>query len=580
MSKEPENTVRKHLSEADILTLMAIRGMSENTFKPLKGLDPKVYRPRTTTEEWKAIKASRPKLEKAKKKKPIERVPSDAAKLIKRISGNSNLTKDEKFEVLEKHLEVDRQKLSGWAEQIKSPIKSSQFSKAKNNTFRKAKRYLISSAQNASPANKDLLLNMEAYADHIGAEIMIIATRYRNPTSVWHTDGEFWDEAVHPYLTASRHTLHKHLEVLGDLKVQATSPNPTNGIELFGDKRSCIVGAPKIEFRSLPVLPEQDQKFLYSTGSVTAPSFTESVAGGRAAEHHSHGFIVVEIESDDVVHCRNVSAHKDGTFNDLIFRVEGGEVATEEVPIMVFGDSHFAQKDESVTKAFRGVCSDLSVSEAILHDVYDSESLNLHNIKDPIVQSELQKAGRDSIDKEIDQMHEELLWFEERMKKTIVVGSNHDDFLSRAMTQGDWRDNIKNARTFVRFLGWTLDGLCPDGIVPYIINGRYKNIQALGVNDSYIKYGIELGMHGHKGANGSRGNVKAMAKLSTKSVIGHSHTPSITGGCYQVGISCAMDHGYNKGLSGWAYASCIINGRGKRQMIVLNKWTKSYTTLL
>ena len=50
-------------------------------------------------------------------------------------------------------------------------------------------------------------------------------------------------------------------------------------------------------------------------------------------------------------------------------------------------------------------------------------------------------------------------------------------------------------------------------------------------------------------------------------VIGHSHTPGIKWGTYQVGISCGMKHGYNQGLSSWAYASVTINDRGIRQMI-------------
>jgi len=92
-------------------------------------------------------------------------------------------------------------------------------------------------------------------------------------------------------------------------------------------------------------------------------------------------------------------------------------------------------------------------------------------------------------------------------------------------------------------------------------------------------YDIECGMHSHKGPNGARGNILAFSKLPVKTVIGHSHSPQIKWGSYQVGVSCALSHGYNQGLSGWAYANVIINKYGKRQMIVLNKWTLKYTTL-
>ena len=141
--------------------------------------------------------------------------------------------------------------------------------------------------------------------------------------------------------------------------------------------------------RTVPVLPNQKQKFLYSTGTVTVPSFTDSVAGGKAGEHHTYGFIVVEIESDEVVHLRSVSASDDGSFNDLIYRVENETITKEKVDTLVWGDSHFAQKDPNITDAFRRVWRDLSIKNSVLHDVWDSESINVHNVKNPVVQHQL-----------------------------------------------------------------------------------------------------------------------------------------------------------------------------------------------
>ena len=40
-----------------------------------------------------------------------------------------------------------------------------------------------------------------------------------------------------------------------------------------------------------------------------------------------------------------------------------------------------------------------------------------------------------------------------------------------------------------------------------------------------------------------------------------------------------MDHEYNSGLTGWAYAGVTLNKHGKRQMIVLNQKSLTYTTL-
>lgn len=500
-------------------------------------------------------------------------------KYIKRICGNDSISADEKLDILTTHYKNSNEEMREMINALGISLAPSQFAAAKLHTLKNKKRYIISSAQTASPVNLSFLENIKEYANFIDAEIGIIATRYRNPTSIFREEGDVWDKSVQEYLTANRQYLHPNVLLLADLKVQATAPNPTNGIELFGDDACCIVGSPRIEMRSVPVLPVQKQKFLYSTGTVTAPSFTDSVAGGKAAEHHSYGFVIVEIESDYVAHIRNVSANEDGEFNDLIYRVANGKVEIEEVECLVWGDSHFAQKNYAVTNAFRNLCKDLGVTVSVLHDVWDSCSINVHNLKNPVVQHQLMKEGRDDLSVELSQMREELDWFEENMKETIVVASNHDDMLDRAMYQGDWRDNLKNAEIFLKMLRLTLSGKASEGIIPYTINKRFNNITALGLDDSYEKYGVELGIHGHKGPNGSRGNINSFAKLSTKTIIGHSHSPAIRWGCYQVGVSCDLQHGYNKGLSGWAYAGVTLNKHGKRQMIVFNKFTLTYTTL-
>lgn len=499
---------------------------------------------------------------------------------LRRICNNSALTDREKIRKLSNKLNVEEEILHAWAEELGLSLESSEYAMAACHTLSKKTRYLISSAQNASPVNEEFLDNMKAYAKFINADIGIIATRYKNPTSVFEESGEKWDTKTHPYLTAKRQQLHKNLLLLADLKIQATAPNPTNGIELFGDVSSVIVGAPRIEMRSIPVLESQTQKFLYSTGSVTIPNFTDTVAGGKAAEHHSFGFVVVEIENSEVVHVRNVSAHEDGSFNDLIYRVEKGVISKENTEYLIWGDSHFAQKEEEVTTAFRNLCDELGVRKSILHDVWDSACINVHNINNPVVQVELWREGRAILKDELTQMLKELKWFERNMDETIVIASNHDDMIDRAIANYSWRDFPPyNAQSFVKLEKLVVDGKAPCGVIPYIINKNFTKVIALGLDDSWIRNGVELGLHGHKGPNGSKGNINGFAKLSTKTIIGHSHSPAIKWGCYQVGVSCSLKHGYNKGLSGWAYNGVTLNKHGKRQSITFNKNTLTYTTL-
>lgn len=506
-------------------------------------------------------------------------ISKDDQKYIKRVCNNDRLNVSEKLEALINHYSEKEETILNWIDFLNLSL-SSQFIEAKEKTLKNKKRYIISSAQNGSSVNEEFLNNIKAYAKFIDAEIGIIATRYRNPTSIWKETGDVWDHKVHEFLTAKRQKLHKYVALIADLKIQATSPNPTNGIELIEGEASCIIGSPRVEMRSVAVLPSQKQKFLYSTGSVTVPNFTDSVAGGKAAEHHTFGFLVVEIENDEVAHIRNVSADSSGSFNDLIFRVHKGVITQEDTECLVWGDCHFAKESKKVTSAFRSLCFDLGVSVSVLHDVWDSESINTHNLKNPIIKYQLMKEGRDNLKAELANMTKNLEWFENNMDETIVVASNHDDMLDRAMVLSDWRDNLNNAEIFLKFLKLSLSGKAKEGLIPYCINKKFKKVRALGLNDSYILNGVELALHGHKGPNGRRGDITGFSKLNFKTIIGHSHSPSIRWGCYQVGVSCKLDHEYNKGLSGWAYAGVTLNKHGKRQMIILNKDTLTYTTLL
>lgn len=509
----------------------------------------------------------------------FETIDKDNQKYIKRICSNNSITVEKKVRILMEHFGEEEEIIRKRIAALKINISNSQFAEAKLKILKKSNRYIISSAQAGSPVNENFLKNIKAYANHIGAEIGIIATRYKNPTSIFKEEGDVWDSLVDEYLTASRQYLNKKVLLLGDLKIQATSPNPTNGIELFGGDASVIVGSPRIELRVVPTLPNSPQKFLYSTGTVTAPNFTDSVAGGKASEHHTYGFVIVETDEDNhTSYIRSVSADLDGNFNDLIFRVENEVISNEYPEYFVWGDSHFAQKDQAVTDAFRKLCSDLNIKVSVLHDVWDSCSVNPHNLRNPLIQHKLNQDKKDSLKRELNQMYKELEWFNENMEATIVVASNHDDMLTRVLATEDWKNNIKNAKIFVKLLHTTLT-TGTNNIIAYKINKRFDKITALDTNSSYKVFGVELALHGHKGPNGAKGNINSFAKLSTKSIIGHSHSPGIKAGCYQVGVSCRLDHDYNSGLSSWAYAGVTLNSRGKRQLIILDKITLTYTTL-
>jgi uncharacterized protein YjcR len=87
----------------------------------------------------------------------------------------------------------------------KVDIEPEQYVKAKEKKHDKSKkRFIITSAQSGTPVNKNFINNIEAYADYINAEILVIPFRYKNPTSVFtneQKDNEWWDNDIVKYLT-------------------------------------------------------------------------------------------------------------------------------------------------------------------------------------------------------------------------------------------------------------------------------------------------------------------------------------------------------------------------------------------
>ena len=107
----------------------------------------------------------------------------------------------------------------------------------------------------------------------------------------------------------------------------------------------------------------------------------------------------------------------------------------------------------------------------------------------------------------------------------------------------------------------------PDPFIYWGGKRNQSNLKFLGPNDSAALGGVELGMHGDRGPNGSRGSRMNLRRVGVRSIIGHSHSPGIEEGCYQTGTSTGLRLEYNKGPSSWLNTHCILHADSKRQLI-------------
>lgn len=477
----------------------------------------------------------------------------------------------------------------------KEEIEPEQYIKAKDRSLDETKRrFIITWAQNNTPVHKGLLKNIEVYKDTIDAELLVIAGRYKNPTSNWTTEQEkqeFWATEVVKYLDANRHDIHKYVSILSDIKIQPTAVNPMTGMQALSGVNSCVFGSPKVQLEMIPVLEGNKPKKMLTTGAITKKNYTDSKAGKTGEFHHTFGFVIVEIKDDETFYVRQVTADdKTGNFNDLFYNIKNGEVSVNtEIEAIVLGDIHYGNHDQEVLDETQRMLELLEPKHVILHDVFDGSSINHHEMKDPFIQYGKEVSGKNDLAQEISGMVVGLESFE-RFKNVVIVRSNHDDFLDRWLKNEDWKKQptYKNSRLYMRMSDllleqYELDPMNVKGVIPSIINERFPNFITLGRSDSYRVKDWELGQHGDLGSSGSRGSLLNFRKLNTKIIVGHYHSPGRKDGALSVGTSTKMRVGYNKGASSWLQTHVIIHKDGRAQHIDFVKdmgGKMNYTTLV
>ena len=463
---------------------------------------------------------------------------------------------------------------------------SEQYEEAKKKKHGKSKYFLVTWAQNNTPIHNEMLSNMESYANFLGGEILVIAGRYRNPTSLQsnahlkHKEKSkeiTWGDKVISYLTANRHNIHKYLMLLGDVKTQPTANTPLTGFESFSALESTILGHPRQHFKSLPILDGYPHKTLFSTGAVTKQNYTDTKAGKKGDFHHVFGFIVVEIKDNDTFYARNVSVDDSGEFNDLYFNVKQGKVSkNKKIEGINLGDIHCGSENTNVINKTEELLSVLKPNHVVLEDVYDGRAISHHHEKDPFLKYSKSITGEDKLEGELSYLVKFLERFT-KYKNVVITRANHDEHLDRYLRERDWKKDTVNSVEYMKLSLAILEGDAPNGVIPYLINHHFPKFKCLGRNDSFMIKGIECSLHGDKGANGARGTATTFKKLNVKTITAHSHTPEIMDGSYIVGTSTKLRLEYNVGLSSWMQGHVIIDNLGKRQQILF--YDDNFTTL-
>ena len=439
--------------------------------------------------------------------------------------------------------------------------------KSKIAKFSKKNRFVITSAQNATPVFESGLNTLENYCSINDAELVVIPLRYRNPTSLFSDkDDDWWDRRVVPYLMDRRVELHRKLTILGDIKTQPTAVKPLTGIEGFTGTSSCIVGHPKAQMKTVPTRQGDMAKIMQTTGSITLQNYTPSKAGAKGEHHHVISALVVEIDGDKF-HMRRITINKDGSFYDLDRFYSGDSVKTNQsVSALVLGDLHQWWIDEGVSQCIKeDLIPRLNPETVVMHDVIDSFSISHHH--KTLTKHAKYQHNKNNI---LSEIRDFIDWQVSIPGEKVVVPSNHHEHILRWIEDTDWKNDPENAEFYLSTALYLIQNTTQRGEVPdpfkWWVLQYTDDLKVLEQDESFSVHDIELGLHGHVGGNGARGSLQNLSKIGVKCIVGHYHSPGEEEGALSVG-TCALDMSYARGPSGWLATQAIIYPDGKRTLV-------------
>lgn len=453
------------------------------------------------------------------------------------------------------------------------------------------KKYVITSAQNATPVNKKFLQTILNYCNINDAEFLVIPLRYKNPTSIWVDESkasEWWATDIEPYIQDYSRKLGKSLEYMGHIKIQPTAVHPLSGFESYTGESSGIFGHPKIQLISIATPSKKLPKILTTTGTITNHNFTDSKAGHKGAFHLSFAAVVVEIDSSGHHHIRHIhwNDSKSGFYDLDSFYTSTGVSRGHRIKGLVTGDTHAEFLDDKVESATYigpdSLCGFLRPQYLIWHDVEDFYRRNHHHKGDDILSYGKHHLGRNNVEEGLQITADLIDKYSMDDTINVIVKSNHDEAFDRWLREADPKSDPENAKFFhyMKYHQYKNIQMTPTGfksIDPFAfwcnnpdeqrgLMSKHNTI-FLSRNESNMIDEIELGFHGDAGPNGVKGSIRAFSRIGPKVIIGHSHSPGIVEGAYQVGVSARLDLEYNRGPSSWMHTHCIIYPDGTRTLV-------------
>ena len=448
------------------------------------------------------------------------------------------------------------------------------------------RRFVITCAQNNTHAHPGFLASLLVYAAANGSELLVSRFAYNSKgwaQSSKADDALWYDPAIADYVCDESLELAPGLVFCGELDILPTATDPLSGLDSYTRSASAIVPHAKVAMRSMATMKHEPARFLYTTGACTQRNYLERKAGQKASFHHVFGALAVEVDADGAWFVRQLVADDAGCFHDLEHVYTPTGVTRSRVEAVTWGDFHQEKSDPVIEAAcFDGpgsILEALRPREQHVHDLADFTARNHHNRGDAYFNAVMLARGLDWVEADLAKCADKLGRIHRDWCQTVVVESNHDQAFRRWLGEADGHRDPANAR-YWHYWNYRMFSAIEHGEDLFVFEAAVReklstsaaNVRFLHEDDSWIVAaeqggGIQCGLHGHRGCNGSRGSPKSFRQLGVRANTAHTHSASIVDGIYTAGVSGALDMGYNCGPSSWSQSHIVTYPNGKRAIL-------------
>lgn len=474
--------------------------------------------------------------------------------------------------------ELDKQAREKYPESFKDVRLETIYSKKVLSSLRgdvkKYDRFIITTAVTGCDVHDGFYASLKNYCTENDAALLIMIAA--DPANAKGKGG--WGAISHKLVSETLVLEDTRLNdnlFLSTIKLSAKHIDPTTGMRRIGQRNgSFIFASPKQRLKAAPVANNKLPHFAMTTGAITLPNYHSDMYMSQrtayiAENDHKIGAIIVEIEDDEIYYFRQVQADASGSFVDFGKKYSGTTVEDVTPEAFVLGDWHSGSTDPTAAASWEEITKLLKPKHLVLHDAFDGLSINHHEDHDIILKSQRAMRGELDMKSEISGLRNDLTemktWNADM--NIIIVKSNHDLFLERYLRAGKYVEDYHNHRYSLELAIALMDGKDP---LKFAVQGDEvdEKVTWLGIDDDFKIEGVQLGAHGHKGSNGSRGSLPVTENMYGNSITGHTHTPEILRDSYQVGTSSYLKLEYNQGgASSWLHSSCLLYPGGSKQLI-------------